>query len=874
MARWAMLATAAGAALAGVACSSSTALPTSFGVNLTIRIDAAVRDQVRTVAIHVSGAEQFDKLVDITAFSGNEARIHYVPGVQAGVLVFAAEGADANQVIVARGSSGMVTLIPNQAVSAQVDLAGTVDGGADAPVDRPRDGATGDGLPGKKGEPCGTGGTCQSGLTCADGICCDTACQGTCSACNLAGRLGTCSPVPAGTPPATGHGACGPDDPSTCQKDGTCDGAGACRLHPVGTTCRASRCDTTTGGFTPEFKCDGRGVCDSNIAIPCAPYKCKDTTSCWAACTDDTQCVAGKSCVGGSCGLKGPGAMCTLGAECASGFCADGVCCDRACTAGCESCSLPGKQGACTAVPAGMDPKGVCPAGTAENAVCSPGGCDGSGGTACRKADVSTACRFGSCVAGIAVNPATCQSNGVCPAITQTNCGVYTCGMASCNTACSDDTQCVMGYYCATSNRTCQPKKVAGVGCVGSNECQAGMTCLDSVCCMSSSCPSCRNCGTSGTCSLVVGSAAGTSDTTGTTCMGTQQCNAAGTCLSVNGQSCGGQGSGCVSGNCVDNVCCSVASCGTCRNCGATGTCSVLVSNVDDTSGMTCSADMTCDATSTCKARWSLVGRVTTVEQPYNVFITGVGNMIFFGNPNNSGGGAQYFKSFNVTTSAFADESKVNNPLCFCGYEGVMVGQPLNNRIYYVANSGDNKYYAAGAASWTVLPGGYPIPRGEAATAVLGQRVYYVGGRGSLTTIQAYNTTTDTWITTGIMDSPVGFDQGCAGAFGGVVYAFGGRGNLGMYAYTESLNKWTAVAGTPPACNLTNLPVWRSKLVMADSQFVRVFNPATQVWETPIPLPALAGGTGWTTAIAGTAGDLYVLGWAGGSTSIYKWVFN
>jgi len=108
----------------------------------------------------------------------------------------------------------------------------------------------------------------------------------------------------------------------------------------------------------------------------------------------------------------------------------------------------------------------------------------------------------------------------------------------------------------------------------------------------------------------------------------------------------------------------------------------------------------------------------------------------------------------------------------------------------------------------------------------------------------------------------------------GLFYVFGGRANAGMMAYTESTNRWTTVAATPPSCFLLNLPTWRSKLVMADSQFVRVFNPTTQIWETPIPLPALAAAQGWTTAVAGAAGDLYLIGWAGGSTSIYKWVFN
>jgi hypothetical protein len=436
---------------------------------------------------------------------------------------------------------------------------------------------------------------------------------------------------------------------------------------------------------------------------------------------------------------------------------------------------------------------------------------------------------------------------------------------------CGADTDCVMGYYCA-SNSTCQPRKSPGLGCMATNECQVGLTCLDSVCCMSSSCPSCRNCGSGGLCSLVVGSAAGTADTTGAVCSVNQQCNAAGACLGVNGQACSA-GTGCVSGNCVDGVCCSVASCGSCRNCGATGACSVMVTNTDDLSGAICSADNTCDSTSTCKARWTLAARVTTVEAPTNSFTTGVGNYIYFANPSNSSGGAQFFKSYNVATGILADETKTNNPLCACGYEGTLVGQPLNNRVYYAANDA-RSYIAGDTTGWPVMLGAYPS-RGEAATAVLGRRIYYVGGRGSLTTVQAFDTTvaTNPWITTGIADAPVGVDQGCAGAFGGVVYAFSTRTN-GMLAYTESTNRWTTLAVTPPTCYLQNLPVWRSKLVMSDGQFVRVFNPTTQVWETPIPLPALANSSGWVTAVAGAAGDLYVLGWAGGSTSIYKWVLN
>jgi hypothetical protein len=843
---------------------------------------------VKNVSIQVTGAEQFSSSLSAGAFSGDEARLHYVPGVSSGMLVFSATALDGAGTVIARGATSDVTLLTGQAVSAFILLQssnGSTDGGGDAPIDArdapgadrtdAADAATDDGggdvrPPGKKGEPCSAAAACDSALFCADGVCCDTRCDTACNACNLTGREGTCSPVAAGAAPATGHPACAADDPSTCQKDGVCDGAGACHLYAVGTVCRASKCDMTTDAFTPDFKCDGRGVCQSNIAIACAPFKCKDTSVCYATCSDGTQCAAGKSCVGGSCGLKPRGATCVQGAECADGNCADGVCCDRPCQAGCEACNLPSKTGTCTPVPAGQDPKGICPAGMAENAVCSPGGCDGTGGASCRKADITAECRLGSCVAGIAVNPATCQSNGSCPIISQTPCGLYTCGAMACNTTCADDTQCVMGYYCA-SNKSCLAKKTPGTGCAATNECQAGLTCLDGVCCMTPSCGSCRNCGSTGTCNITVASA---DDTTGTTCSGTKSCNSAGSCVLVNGQSCGvgGSGTACVSGNCVDGVCCSVASCGACRNCGTTGACSVTVTNADDTSNLSCANDSSCDAMGSCKPRWSLVGKVATVEQPYPGYSAGAGNYIYFANPNNSGGGAQYFKSFNVATSAFADENKTNNPLCACGYGGTLVGQPLDGRIYYAANTAAS--YIAGAATWTNFSGTYPS-RGEAATAVLGKRIYYAGGRGALASVQAYDTTAGAWITTGIVDAPMGFDSACAGAAGGVVYVFGGRARLSMLAYTESTNKWSAVTATPPAnCNAVNLPTWRGKLAMADGSGLEVFNPSTQLWDAPVPLPSLAGAYSWSAVVTGTGTDLYVLSWTGGSTYIYKWVFN
>jgi hypothetical protein len=66
------------------------------------------------------------------------------------------------------------------------------------------------------GSPCGGNMECASSL-CVDGVCCNTTCPGTCMACNVAGRLGTCSNVPTNTDPA-----------DECAGALVCNGSGAC----------------------------------------------------------------------------------------------------------------------------------------------------------------------------------------------------------------------------------------------------------------------------------------------------------------------------------------------------------------------------------------------------------------------------------------------------------------------------------------------------------------------------------------------------------------------------------------------------------------------------------------------------------------------
>ncbi len=93
----------------------------------------------------------------------------------------------------------------------------------------------------KNGQACVSFTDCASGF-CVDNICCDSACGPTCKICNLPGRLGLCTPSPAGSDP---RGECS-QGTGVCKE--SCDGAGAC-AYPLGLTC--GTCLT----------CDGLGAC-------------------------------------------------------------------------------------------------------------------------------------------------------------------------------------------------------------------------------------------------------------------------------------------------------------------------------------------------------------------------------------------------------------------------------------------------------------------------------------------------------------------------------------------------------------------------------------------------------------------------------------
>ncbi len=190
-----------------------------------------------------------------------------------------------------------------------------------------------------------------------------------------------------------------------------CDGGGACvECVKTGdcpaslTTCKSRACDTATDTCKTTKAAIGTACTDSGGAVcdatgACVSTHCMDATQD----ADETDVDCGGSC-GATCKDSGPQQKCKGPEDCVSATCTSGLChaaCSATCTGSCQSCSVPGKIGACTALPPSVD--------DAKNFCFMMAVCDATGGctTALSKAHFGDACAQdsdcynGSCGAGL-----------------------------------------------------------------------------------------------------------------------------------------------------------------------------------------------------------------------------------------------------------------------------------------------------------------------------------------------------------------------------------------------------------------------------------------------------------------------------------------
>lgn len=351
------------------------------------------------------------------------------------------------------------------------------------------------------GSPCSVQANCSAGLFCIDGVCCMTDCVGACLACSQAkkgqGEDGICGFIANGADPDT---ECADQLPSSCGSIGTCNGAGACALHPEGTDCGSPSC---TSGAQVTSSCNGFGQCLPSLSTPCSPYVCSGNT-CATSCTDDTGCVGMTYCnlLTHKCETKlANGAPCNTNAMCQYGVCVDGVCCDSACSAPCMACSAAkkgtGADGECGYVVAEADPDADCSIDPPSS--CGKDGfCNGAG--ACKLYVAGTKCGNAQC-SGNSLVSKLCDGLGFCGSEGSTDCAPYLCQADQCTTSCAANSQCAMGSVCL-QNGTCSAPLTNGEACAKDDECSS-KHCADGVCCNTAcdgQCAVCNDLSSKGTC--------------------------------------------------------------------------------------------------------------------------------------------------------------------------------------------------------------------------------------------------------------------------------------------------------------------------------------------------------------------------------------
>ena len=165
-----------------------------------------------------------------------------------------------------------------------------------------------------RGQPCNDDNECIDG-NCANGVCCNSACNDGCRACNLSGRVGTCS-APSNTEACgnNANGGNGRDDNCNGQVDeGCCGGSG----RPC---CAGGDCNGNLGCNRSNSRCQNKLTngerCSPTNADLCQSGNCVDEICCRTeGCPSGTQCSRGGAC------LKVRGQSCQRPEECVGNRC-------------------------------------------------------------------------------------------------------------------------------------------------------------------------------------------------------------------------------------------------------------------------------------------------------------------------------------------------------------------------------------------------------------------------------------------------------------------------------------------------------------------------------------------------------------------------
>ena len=357
---------------------------------------------------------------------------------------------------------------------------------------------------------CTTNSQCATGF-CVNGVCCDTACNGGCGACNLTGKVGTCSALPSKTTCRPANGTC--DVAETCS--GTALTCPTDAFLPSTTTCRAANgtCDVAEKCTGTSAACPTDAFLPSTTTCRAATGTCDVAEKCTgtsAACPTDTFLPSTTTCRA-STGTCDPAEACTgTSAACPADVLSPSTTVCRA------------SNGACDVAEKCTGTSGACPAD-----VLSPST------TVCRAAngtcDVAESCTgtSGACPADAFLPSSTvCRAaNGTCDvaeSCTGTSAACPADGFAPSSTICRPAaSQCDLNETCTGASASCPADQLKqnGTVCDDGQTCTTNDQCTNGVCGGTMvACPMQGQCHLAGSCNPQTGACFNPEAPNGSTC--------------------------------------------------------------------------------------------------------------------------------------------------------------------------------------------------------------------------------------------------------------------------------------------------------------------------------------------------------------------
>ncbi len=329
---------------------------------------------------------------------------------------------------------------------------------------------------------------------------------------------------------------------------------------------------------TAQSECHDVGTCNTGTGVCSNPPKSNGT-----ACTDD-----GNDCTNDTCNGSG---------SCTHPNKANGAACGSATSTTCNGADTCNGSGTCLT---NLAPLGTACGSATNSPPCNlPDTCDGLGACNPRHAAGTTECRPQLCQdlpppsVTLAVN---CDGSGNCPAYgAPVACpGGAVCAGNSCNSSCTNDTQCQANFWCNTATSTCQPDLGPGATCQRNAQCASASTsgvCVTNVCCLAADCSDGRTCTTD---SCQAGTGACVNTPVNSACNDSIACTTD-TCNPATGNPTTGCVNTPVNSACNDGVACTTDTCSA-----ATG-CSNTPVNAACSDGQFCNGNETCNAVTGCQ---------------------------------------------------------------------------------------------------------------------------------------------------------------------------------------------------------------------------------------------------------------------------------